>query len=71
MYFVIYEKDFIRFVMILNFLFYIDLNDIKKSVIELDLLRIVLLLEYFVYNIVFFLMDMFILNMFILIDLCI
>lgn len=71
MYFVIYEKDFIRFVMILNFLFYIDLNDIKKSVIELDLLRIVLLLEYFVYNIVFFLMDLFILNMFILIDLCI
>lgn len=61
MYFVIYEKDFIRFVMILNFLFYIDLNDIKKSVIELDLLRIVLLLEYFVYNIVFFLMDLFIL----------
>lgn len=71
MYFVIYEKDFIRFVMILNFLFYIDLNDIKKSVIELDLLRIILLLEYFVYNIVFFLMELFILNMFILIDLCI
>lgn len=50
MYFFIYEKDFIRIVMILKFLFYIDLNDIKKSVIELDLLRIVLLLEYFVYN---------------------
>lgn len=62
MYFFIYEKDFIRIVMILNFLFYIDLNDIKKSVIELDLLRIVLLLEYFVFNIVFFLMDLFILN---------
>lgn len=69
MHFVIYEKDSIRIVTISNPLFYIDSNDIKKSVIELDLLRIVLSLEYFVYNIAFFSMDLFILNMFISIDL--
>lgn len=54
MHFVIYEKDSIRLVTISNPLFYIDSNDIKKSAIELDLLRIVLSLEYFVYNIAFF-----------------
>lgn len=42
MHFVIYEKDSIRLVTISNPLFYIDSNDIKKSAIELDLLRIVL-----------------------------
>lgn len=71
MHFVIYEKDSIRIVTISNPLFYIDSNDIKKRAIELDLLRIVLSLEYFVYNIAFFSMDLFILNMFISIDLCI
>lgn len=71
MHFVIYEKDSIRIVTISNPLFYIDSNDIKKRAIELDLLRIVLSLEYFVHNIAFFSMDLFILNMFISIDLCI
>lgn len=71
MHFFIYEKDSIRIVTISNPLFYIDSNDIKKRAIELDLLRIVLSLEYFVYNIAFFSMDLFILNMFISIDLCI
>lgn len=71
MHFFIYEKDSIRIVTISKPLFYIDSNDIKKSAIELDLLRIVVSLEYFVYNTAFFSMDLFILNMFISIDLCI